>query len=328
MKSETNPTMKDVARESGLSIATVSKVINGIPVGESARQRVEAAIEKLDYHVNTWARGLKLSKTNCISLVIPSLKHPFFAHLIDELTACLSRRGYYCTLMITNYDPEAEQKCFNMVRNNKSDGVIALTYSPMPDVDGNLPVVTIDRHIGANVPCVSSDNYRGGEIAAEKLLDLGCHKLLFLRISAQVLGEPDKRRVGFENVCHQRGAEYETLILRNEDTEAPFFRFMEERICGGNLEFDGIFCNSDTLACHVVRFLREHDVDVPGQVQVIGYDGIIDYFTGRPVCSSIEQPIAQMSEAVVSLLINANDASAGANVCLPVKYVPGGTTRD
>lgn len=327
MKSESNPTMKDVARESGLSIATVSKVINGIPVGEKARLRVEAAIEKLDYHVNTWARGLKLNKTNCITLVMPSLKHPFFAHLIDEITACLTRRSYYTMLMITNYDPEAEQKCFNMVRNNKSDGVIALTYSPIPDVDETLPIVSIDRHIGKNVPCVSSDNYRGGEIVAEKLLELGCQKLLFMRISDQVLGEPDKRRVGFENACQQRGTAYETLILRNEDTEAPFFRFLEERVCGGKLEFDGIFCNSDSLACRVVQFLRKREIDVPGQVQVVGYDGIVDHFTGLPACSTIEQPIEQMAETVVSLLLNQNGASVGANVCLPVNYIFGGTTK-
>ena len=76
--------------------------------------------------------------------------------------------------MITDFDPEAEQKCFVMVRENKADGVIALTYSPELAVDDGLPVVTIDRHLGCHVPCVSSDNYGGGEIAAEKLYALCC----------------------------------------------------------------------------------------------------------------------------------------------------------
>ena len=144
-RTDAPPTMKDVAREAGVSIGTVSKVINGIPVGESYRRRVEAAIRALGYHVNTYARGLKTNKTNCVALVMPSLRHPFFAHLTDELAACLMRRGYRSLLMITDFDPEAEQKCFDMVRQNKADGVIALTYSPDLETGDDLPIVTIDR---------------------------------------------------------------------------------------------------------------------------------------------------------------------------------------
>ena len=323
-----NPTMKDVAREAGVSLATVSKVINGISVREASRLRVEAAIKKLGYRLNAYARALKTNKTYCVAVVLPSLKHPFFAHLVDELTACLMKRGYICQLMITNYDSEAEQKCFSLVRSSKSDGVIALTYSPELEIDGSVPVVTIDRYFNSNVPCVSSDNYRGGELAAEKLLELGCSRLLFLQISDQVPGEPDKRLAGFENLCRQRGAAYETLVLRSEETETPFFRFLEERVCGGRLEFDGIFCNSDGLACRVLGFLKEKGVDVPGRVQIIGYDGIVDHFTGEHSCSTIEQPLQKMAEAAVRLLLNPGDALGGMNLCLPVRYVPGKTTRD
>ena len=93
MKPESHPTMKDVARESGLSLATVSKVINGLPVGKNSRKLVEEAIEKLGYQVNTYARALKGSKTYTVALVMPSLKHPFFAHMVDELTAALTQFG-------------------------------------------------------------------------------------------------------------------------------------------------------------------------------------------------------------------------------------------
>ena len=101
--------------------------------------------------------------------------------------------------MITNFDPEAEQKCFTLVRQNKLDGVIALTYSPNLEISDSIPVVVIDRHLGADFPCVSSDNFQGGAMAAEKLLALGCRKLLFLRIGPDVYGEADKRGPGFES---------------------------------------------------------------------------------------------------------------------------------
>lgn len=328
MKRESTPTMKDVARECGLSLATVSKVINGLPVGKKSRERVEAAIERLGYQVNTYARALKSSKTYSVALVMPSLKHPFFAYLTDELTKCLMNRGYRAVLMITNYDAEVEQKSFVMVRSNKMDGVIALTYSPDLSVGESIPIVTIDRHLGEDIPCISSDNYRGGELAAQKLIELGCRKLLFMRITSPVQGEPNKRCSGFESVCNTRGIEYETLLFHDNEPNEPIYLFLEDHIRDGAFDFDGVFCNSDLLASRVIRFLSERGVSVPGQVQIIGYDGIIDRFTGKHVCSTIEQPIAQMSETAVNILLDYQGASEGVNICLPVKYIPGGTTKD
>lgn len=327
-RSYPTPTMKDVAQEAGVSLGTVSKVINGIPVGESYRKRVEDAAQKLGYTVNYYARGLKTNKTSCIALVLPSLRHPFFAILADEITASLSRRGYHCILMITNFDPEAEQKSFVMVRQNKADGVIALTYSPDLEVDKSLPIVTIDRRFGPNIPCVSSDNYAGGQMAAEKLLALGCKKPLLLQIGADVPGEPHKRGAGFADVCRQRNVRYGSLILKESDTEGPIFRFLEQHTHGDRADHDGIFCSSDGLAARVIDFLTARGVRVPEDVQVIGYDGIVDYATGRYACSTIVQPIPQMAETAVNLLLDADRLSMGANICLPVCYVSGGTTRE
>ena len=328
MKPDQTPTMKDVAQECGLSLATVSKVINGLPVGKASRQKVEAAIDKLGYQVNTYARALKSSKTYSVALVMPSLKHPFFAHLTDELTKNLMKRGYRSLLMITNYDPESEQKSFAMVRTNKMDGVIALTYSPDLEVGESIPVVTIDRHLEPYVPCVSSDNFRGGEIAAEKLIELGCKKLLFMRITSPIQGEPNKRLAGFENVCKTQNIEYETLLLNDNESEEPVYRYLDEHIRDGRFDFDGIFCNADMMACRVIRHLNGRGISVPDQVQVIGYDGIIDRFTDQYVCSTIEQPIAQMAEIAVNILLGFNNNSEGMNICLPVRYVSAGTTKD
>ena len=328
MKTDSKPTIRDVARESGLSLATVSKVINGLPVGRSSRQRVEEAIEKLGYQVNVYARALKSNKTDSVALIMPSLKHPFFAHLTDELIACLTREGYNCLLMITNYDPKTEQKCFSLVRGHKAYGVIALTYSPDLEIDESIPIVTIDRHLSESIPCVSSDNYRGGEIAAEKLLELGCKKLLFMRISSHIPGEPDKRCAGFENICNQRGADYETMLLYDDQSEEFFYSFLEENIHDGRLFFDGIFCNTDLLANSVAKFLRSRGIGVPEDVQIIGYDGIVDRFTDEYVCSTIEQPLPQMAQTAVNLLLRSNETAPGANICLPVSYISAGTTKD
>ena len=323
-----SPTMKDVAREAGVSLGTVSKVINGIPVGEDYRRRVDAAIERLGYTVNNYARGLKTNRTYCVALVLPSLRHPFFAALADEVTACLTRRGYRCILMITNFDAEAERKSFVMVRQNKVDGVIALTYSPNIEADESLPIVTIDRHFGTGIPCVSSDNFRGGQMAAEKLMELGCRKLLFLRIGPEIQSEADRRGPGFEDVCRRTGTEYEMLLVNDEETEAPIYRFLAEHLHSGRFDFDGIFCNTDGLARRVISYLERNGVRVPDDVQIVGYDGIINFATGFYVCSTIVQPLRQMSETAVDLLLSSEPPAGETVFRLPVTYVSGGTTKD
>ena len=157
------PTMKDVAQEAGVALGTVSKVFNGIPVGESYRIKVEEAARKLGYQVNQYARGLKTNKTNTVAVILPGVNHPFFAALAHHICEALARRDYRMLLYVTASNPEIEQNCVNMVRQNKADGIIGLTYNPLV-VGEDLPFVGIDRSFRADIPCVAADNY-GGEAA-------------------------------------------------------------------------------------------------------------------------------------------------------------------
>ena len=328
MSHSTQPTMKDVAREAGVALGTVSRVFNGYPVGEEYRERVEAAAEKLNYRVNNYARGLKTNRTCCVGLLMPSLRHPFFAALIDELTASLAQRRYLTNVMITNFDPDAEKKSFTLVEQNKVDGIIALTYRPDVVVESAVPVVTIDRQFHPDIPCVSSDNFRGGQMAAQKLIELGCRKLLFLRIGPEIQSEVDRRGPGFEEACRRIGTDYEMLLVNDDETEAPIYRFLKEHLHGSRFEFDGIFCNTDGLARRVINYLERNGVRVPDDVQIIGYDGIINFATGCYVCSTIVQPLRQMAETAVDLVLSAEPPAGETVFRLPVAYVAGGTTKD
>ena len=238
------------------------------------------------------------------------------------------RRGYRNILMITNYDTDAEQKCLTLVRQNKVDGIIGLTYNPDLEVDASIPFVTIDRHLNASVPCVSSDNFRGGQLAAEKLLELGCRNLLFLRIGSDIYGEVNKRESGFESVCRQKQASYDSLILSDTGTEEPFFTYLKSHLKDGRLDFDGIFCNSDHLAMHILSFLKDEGVRVPDDVQIIGYDGIQNYYSGQYQCSTIVQPVREMAETCVNLILTKDRSTLPSLVLLPVAYASGGTTRE
>ena len=320
--------MKDVAREAGVALGTVSKVFNGLPVGDSYREKVEAAAKRLGYQVNSYARGLKTNKTYTVAMIFPNITDPFFALLAEHTSLCLAKRGYRSLLSLTGSDPEAEQACIRMVEQNKVDGIISLTYNPDLEVNGQIPFVSIDRYFSSEVPCIASDNFGGGQMAAEKLLSLGCNKLLFLRIGSNVSGETDKRGVGFQTVCQNRQIPFEMLMLEDSQGFETFRTFLEAHIRGGKLEFDGIFCNTDRLAYYIIKYLKELGIKVPEDVQIIGFDGVRQFNSEDLYCSTIVQPMAQLAETSVDIVLREDRSNLPSLICLPVSYVPGGTTKE
>ena len=325
-RKSSSPTMKDVAREAGVALGTVSKVFNGIPVGDSYRRRVEEAAKQLGYQVNNYARGLKTNKTLTAALILPNLTDPFFACLAEEVCGALARRGYRMLLTLS-HDADAEQQCIRMVEQNKVDGIIALTYNPELEIGDRVPFVSIDRYFNPLVPCVASDNFGGGQMAAQKLVELGCKRLLFFRIGSDVAGETDKRGQGFQAACLQAQVDYEMLSLGDEDGYAPFRSFLLEHMRDGKLDFDGIFCNTDKLAFIVLEMLRELKLRIPEDVQLIGFDGVRMFGYGNLYCSTIAQPVAQLAETSVDILLQEDRSHLPSLICLPVSYISDSTTR-
>ena len=321
------PTMKDVAREAGVALGTVSKVFNGIPVGESYRTKVEAAAQKLGYQVNQYARGLRANKTYTVAVILPSVDHPFFASLAQSLCTSLAQRNHRMLLYVTASRPDMEQLCVDMVRQNRVDGIIGLTYNPLK-IDDDLPFVSIDRSFTLDIPCVASDNYNGGRMAAEKLLELGCKRLAFLRTGSVNPSETDKRGDGFEMVCRTRNIHYDAIRLKDGDDLEVFREFFCSHISGGKIDVDGVFCSTDLLAWRVQVMLEELGIRVPEDVQIIGFDGVRRFGGESLYCSTIVQPIQKIAETSVDLLLDKDRTNTPALICLPVTYAPGGTTRE
>lgn len=328
VKKEKQPTMKDVALEAGVALGTVSKVFNGIPVGEAYRLKVEEAARKLGYQVNVYARGLRSNKTRTIALILPSVTHPFFGAMADYCCDALHKQGYRMLLSTTSYDPNTEQECVDMVQQNKVDGIIAITYNPDLVVDESLPFVIIDRKFDSKVPCVSSDNFEGGHLAASKLHEFGCKNMLFLGAASRVPGEADKRSIGFKTYCFENNIPHEIFYSYDEEGQNPLWDYIREHTKDGKFAFDGIFCNTDMLACLVIEHLNTLGLKVPEDVQIIGYDGMKRHGSDEYYCSTIEQPISKMAETAVNLVLDENRANAPALVCLPVCYRYGRTTKE
>ena len=173
---------------------------------------------------------------------------------------------------------------------------------------------------------MASDNFAGGQLAAEKLADLGCRHVAFLRTGSSLTNEPNKRKAGFENGCLARGLSYEMKIINDGDSNDEFERFLREHIAEGRLLFDGIFCVTDAIACSVIRMLKGLNIRVPEDVYVIGFDGVRCF--NEYVCSTIVQPVPEIAQMCVDLLLQENMPAKPPLVCLPVTYAYGGTTKE
>lgn len=333
MTTQKAPTMKDVAREAGVALGTVSKVINGIPVSERNRLKVEQAIQTLNYEVNTYARGLKIQKSNLVALIIPNTTNPFFASFADHIESSLYQRGLRLLLCCADGIPQKEIDYLNMAANNKVDGVIALTYSDIgKHIPPALPMVVFDRFFENRViPRVASDNFAGGCLAIEKLLEFGCRHPIYIRFHSIFPGESDKRRDGYLYACEKYGLEpdYIDEVDRGDRLQIMKEFLQKHKRPDGSLTFDGVFSHTDYHGYMFYKLLLSEGYQVPEDVQIIGFDGIRKFGSDDDLfISSICQPIELLAEKCVEILTTMDRSPAPSLTLLPAQYRYGGTTRD
>ena len=328
LKDKQAPTMADVAKEAGVALGTVSKVVNGQPVGDAFREKVKDAIARLGYQYNSSGRALRTNRTNTIALIIPNTINPYFALLVHHINLELEKRDYRMLLCFSEYDRSREMEFIQMVRQNRVDGIIALTYNPDLTIPDDIPFVTIDRFFSVSVPCVAADNFGGGYLAARKLQELGCRRLGFMRIGSTVTNEPSKRKDGFVSACVEMGLPFEVIALEDGAPYTEFEKFLSDHMKNGKLDFDGLFLGTDMLAWMVVQTLKKMGLRVPEDVQVIGFDGIRSFGVLDYTVSTIVQPVQEIAEACVSTVLSKHLSNVPSLICLPVKYAYGGTTKE
>ena len=327
-KERSGPTMADVAREAGVALGTVSRVVNGEQVGEEFKEKVNAAIQRLGYQYNTSGRALRTDRTNTVAFIIPNTINPYFALLVHHVNVALEKRNYKMMLCFTGYDQNREIEFIQMAQQNRVDGIIALTYNPHLSIPEDVPFVTIDRFFSVSVPCIASDNFGGGYLAAHKLRDFGCQKVAFLRASSTLTNEPSKRKDGFVAACVEMGLPFEVMALEDGQPFAEFEKFLSDHTHAGKLDFDGLFVGTDSLAWLIIQTLKKIGLRVPEDVQVIGFDGIRMFGDLEHVVSTIVQPVQEIAETCVTTVLSKDLSSVPSLICLPVKYEYGGTTKE
>ena len=319
-------TMKDVAKLAGVGVGTVSRVINkNESVKESTRLKVEKAIKELNYTPNEIARTLKISQSKTIALILPTIWHPFFSEIAYYTEENVSKRGFKMILCNSSSKKEKEIEYLDMLKQNKVDGIIAITYNDIDRyVSSNLPIVSIDRHFSEGVAYVTSDNYNGGKLAVNKLIENGCKKIAFMGTHNERNTDVDNRRKGFEEESISKNIEYKIFdeIETEQDLEDKMEKFLRQ-----NINIDGIFTINDFFGLRVIKILEKLNKKIPKDIKFIGYDGVKMSYEQDFIMSTIRQPVEQMAKEAVEMLFKMIEGDyTSKKVKLPVYYIKGDTT--
>ncbi len=320
-------TMKDVAELAGVSLGTVSRVINKAQgIKPQTLEKVNAAIEKLNYIPDQYARGMKLNRTNTVALIVPTIWHPFYSEYAYYVEQELTRLDYKM-LLCNSAGPEKEAEYIKMLQQNKVDGIIAITYSSIEEfLSSGIPFVSFDRVFpGMDIAYVASDNKVGAEIAAKTLIEKGCTHFGFVGAHNETENETKKRRQYFEKTIVDAG--YKISIL-DEVEPVPNLKEKIRKFLIANPTIDGIFTINDFAALDVIEVAEDLGIKVPEDLQIIGYDGIKMAMERQYVVSTIKQPLEEMSKKAVELILDIiDDKEHTRQYLIPGYYVEGKTTK-
>ena len=302
-------TIRDIAEEAGLSISTVSRVLNGkaqeYRIGTESQKRVREVARKLNYVPNQFAANLKSGKSNTMALIVPSLHNPFFAEIASRINSEIRKRGYIAIIEDTNENPEIEKKDLKQLISRNIEGLIIVPcgnqWQPIHDLyQQGMPVVCIDRYFeNLEIPYVSTDNYEGAFLAARHFLDCGHRKIACIQGVRE--SNTNKLRVqGFRDALKAAGIADPRIVGSDFTTKNGYQE--TKRLLRENDNPTAIFALSNTIAMGCMKALRESGLHIPKDISLITFDDhpYLD-FLATPL-SCISQPIKQISKLAVQSL--------------------------
>ncbi|WP_078577967.1 LacI family DNA-binding transcriptional regulator [Salipaludibacillus agaradhaerens] len=320
------PKISDVAKVAGVSPTTVSRVLNNRGyIGKETREKVHEAMEKINYYPNDIARSLYIKKTFLIGVIFPTTSNPFYGQLIFHLENYANSLGYKVLLCNSQGREDKEKSYLQMLQRNQVDGVIAGAHNRgIEEYDiPNLPVVGFDRYLSKNTPVVSSDNYDGGRLASQLLIDKGCKNIIHINGPIDLETPANLRREAYEKVMRDNQLTPITYETTRDNEEVI------KRLFDDHPEVDGIFASDDLIAANVMRESRKRNISIPNDLKLIGYDGTQTTRILLPELSTIEQPIKDIAEKCVDILIKQIDGEREdiqQHTILPVRLIDAETT--
>ncbi|WP_427918757.1 LacI family DNA-binding transcriptional regulator [Streptomyces sp. cg40] len=303
-------TIQDVAKAAGVSPMTVSNVINDHPnVRKATREKVLDAMARLDYRVNVAARNLRKGRTGTIGLAVPEVGTPYYGRLATTIIAAAERHNLRVSIEQTGASRENELDALSLSRNLLYDGLI-LSAAGLGQADAERlrvdhPVVILgDRIFGGPVDHVAMPNQEASRAATQHLIERDCRRIAILCGAVEEVDTSSLRLTGYRQALEEAGLPADPALIQQVDRLGLHEGAQRAReMAESGLEFDGVFCVTDSLAMGVLRGLADAGIPVPEQVKVIGFDNVTESEFFIPSLSTVDPDHDAMAERAVALLV-------------------------
>lgn len=298
--------IKDVAKKAGVSVNTVSRVLNNRGyLSQKTIEAVNKAIEELNYIPNQIARNLFKQKTNIVGVIVPDVSHPFFAKMVKEIDEALHEKNYKMLLYNTTDSSDKELESLRMLQENKVDGIIIGSHSLDIDVYNNinLPIVALDKYLTKTIPVVSANHIQGGELVANHLLQYDCQKVLQVIGYSKVKTPSNERHYTFEKIMQDHNVECINYELEWNQFNFKDYIKVSNEILDVYPDIDGIFA-VDLVAATIMRTAWDRGISIPHDLKVVGYDGTTIADVVYPPLPTVKQPYSEIATTCVEVLDN------------------------
>ncbi|HAJ32414.1 MAG TPA: LacI family transcriptional regulator [Candidatus Atribacteria bacterium] len=304
-------TIKDVANVANVSITTVSRVSNGSKgVSAKTRRRVLKAIKEMGYSPSAMASGLKTRLSKSIGIAVPDTIGDFYGEVINGIESTATENGYNLIISLNHHIVEEELSAVNFFKAKKVDGAVLVTTSGDDDyvhslIEEGYNIVLLDRDShGLKVDTVKIDNFRGGYIATEYLLNLGHSNILFIE-GVPYIDSSKERFNGYKKALKDKGIKFNSdFILSGDFFIESGYLSIKKYLDKYGLNFSAIFASNDQMAMGAIKALNDKGISVPDEVSVIGFDDsyISPYII--PPLTTIKQRREEMGKVAAELLLD------------------------
>ncbi len=302
-------TIREVAIRAGVSSTTVSHVINNTRfVSEEVRQRVQAAMIELGYHPNALARSLRRGETNTLGLILPDSANPFFAEIGHSVETAAFSHGYNVILCNTDGDVDRERTYVDVLLKKQVDGIVFVAAGERSDSISHIlkleiPIVVVDRDLPeVQLDTVLSDNYQGGYLATQHLINLG-HRRIACISGPSHLNPSALRVTGYKQALLDAHIPvYDHLMRQGNFHPSSGWQATLDLLTLPEKP-TAIFACNDLMAMGVLRAAAECGVRVPQELAVMGYDDIELSSYTTPALSTVRQPKAEIGQTAVRMVL-------------------------
>lgn len=302
--------IKDVAKEAGVSIATVSRVLNDIDVvNEDTKKKVLGAIKELGYRPNIVARSLKTQRTKTIGILIPDISSQFYPEVVRGAEDVANIYDYNVILCNSDFDVEKEKEYLRVLKEKMVDGVLYMSSSfneEILDIINELDLKTVlveTKDKEDRLPSVTIDNISATYEATKYLIEKGLKDLAFIGVKEDNMNAWGERYVGFEKAVIEAGLNVDEDLVHFDSLKVKSGYEAADKFIDSKKKFDGIICASDEIAMGAINRLREKGINVPTDVSVIGFNNNYAASIFYPKITTISQPSYDMGSVAMRMLI-------------------------